>query len=96
VETLFGSSPDDFKDFGVYTVRLYKNGQWVEVSNTCTHTHTHTQHENDIEFTTAQTSAYVYIHWCTYTDSIFSCLFFLSISNLTYMYMFLVDSVGCM
>jgi hypothetical protein len=41
VETLFGSSPDDFKDFGVYTVRLYKNGQWVEVSNTCTHTHTH-------------------------------------------------------
>lgn len=31
VETLFGSSPDDFKDFGVYTARIYKNGQWVEV-----------------------------------------------------------------
>jgi hypothetical protein len=31
VETIFGSSPDDFKQFGVYTVRLYKNGRWCEV-----------------------------------------------------------------
>jgi hypothetical protein len=31
IETVFGSSPDDFKDFGVYTTRLYKNGQWVEI-----------------------------------------------------------------
>ena len=31
IENVFGSSPDDFKQFGVYTCRLYKNGQWVEV-----------------------------------------------------------------
>ena len=31
VENIFGSSPDDFKQFGVYTCRLYKNGKWVEV-----------------------------------------------------------------
>jgi hypothetical protein len=31
IETIFGSAPDDFKHFGVYTVRIYKNGVWAEV-----------------------------------------------------------------
>ncbi|KAH8049857.1 calcium-dependent cysteine-type endopeptidase [Aureococcus anophagefferens] len=30
VENLFGSDPDDFKKWGVYTCRFYKNGSWVE------------------------------------------------------------------
>ena len=32
VENLFGSDPDDFKKWGVYTCRFYKNGSWVEVT----------------------------------------------------------------
>ena len=31
VEDLFGSGIDDFKKYGVYTCRFYKNGQWVDV-----------------------------------------------------------------
>jgi len=31
IETNFGSAADDFKVFGVYTARIYKNGKWSEV-----------------------------------------------------------------
>ncbi|GMI46565.1 hypothetical protein TrCOL_g11080 [Triparma columacea] len=31
LEDLFGSGVDDFKKYGVYTCRFYKNGQWVDV-----------------------------------------------------------------
>ena len=31
IENLFGSDPDDFKKYGVYTCRFYKDGAWVEV-----------------------------------------------------------------
>ena len=31
IENLFGSAPDDFKRYGVYTCRLYKNGVWEEI-----------------------------------------------------------------
>ena len=31
LEDLFGSGVDDFKKYGVYTCRFYKNGQWVDI-----------------------------------------------------------------
>lgn len=31
IENLFASGPTDFLDFGVYTCRLYKDGEWVDV-----------------------------------------------------------------
>jgi hypothetical protein len=31
IENLFGSDPDDFQEWGVYTCRFYREGSWVEV-----------------------------------------------------------------
>mmetsp|Transcript_16174 Transcript_16174/g.21413 ORF Transcript_16174/g.21413 Transcript_16174/m.21413 type:complete len:978 (+) Transcript_16174:224-3157(+) len=31
IENLFNSNPEDFKKYGVYTCRFYKNGEWQEV-----------------------------------------------------------------
>ncbi len=31
IEDVFGSEPDDFKRYGIYTCRFYKNGGWKEV-----------------------------------------------------------------
>ncbi|CAM9184574.1 unnamed protein product [Hapterophycus canaliculatus] len=31
IENLFASEPDDFVRYGVYTCRLYKNGEWQEI-----------------------------------------------------------------
>jgi len=31
IENLFHSNPDDFKKYGVYTCRFYKNGEWQDI-----------------------------------------------------------------
>jgi hypothetical protein len=32
IENIFGSEADDFKRYGVYTCRFYRNGEWAEVT----------------------------------------------------------------